>query len=269
MIDLLSDFFEVKSLSLLRLQALHLQLTLELQTCTLLDPTISILSSLAQQYLRLGYTGKSGTLFAQGLKYMKDAEPSTSTQLLWHINYAEYFSRIGNLPKAKHHISQAGEVYLRISGTPRKRIDASERAERILSVAKAGYVLSLIAFEENELEPAMGYVDYAVRVLKTGITAVTNTTKSVQSKPVDYDPFSTDPRPKPEVTEASGVQFGSKLWGFKSVRTCAISPNPRRSSPCYYDMACFFPSVARPEMQNSGYDKPTNPQRPCDPRTGG
>jgi separase len=174
-------------------------------------------ASLALQYLRLGYTGKAGALFAQGLKQMKDFEPSTSTQIFWHLNYSEYFSRMGVISKAKYHVSQAGEIYTRSFNNSKKLIDPSEKAERILAVGQAGFVLSLIAFEENELEKAIGHIDYAIRVLKTGIAAVERAGTLVKTSSRDYDPFSSDAKPVVEQVENRGIQFGSKLWSFKSV----------------------------------------------------
>jgi len=216
-LELLNDFFDFKSLPLLQVQALHLHLRLKLHVSKNLDDIIPLYSTLALTYLRLGYTGKAGTIFAEGLKQMKDSEPSTSTQLLWHLSYAEYYARISSVPKAKHHMLQAGEVYDRISRVTKKRMDPTERAERILAVGKAGFVISLIAFEENHLEEAIGQIDYAIRVLKTGITAVEKSLRRIQTKSPDYDPFSSEPRPQVVEPQATGVQFGSKLWAFKSV----------------------------------------------------
>jgi hypothetical protein len=153
---------------------------------------------------------------------MKNSEPSTSTQILWHISYSEYFSRIGGIQKAKLHICQAGEIYARSFSNSKKWIDASERAERVLAVGRAGFVLSLIAFEENELEKAIGHVDYAIRVLKTGIAAVERAERVVKVGSRDYDPFSSDAKPPVEQLEIKGIQFGSKLWSFKSVRVSTI-----------------------------------------------
>ena len=147
---------------------------------------------------------------------MKDSQVSLSSQLLWHLNYAEYFTRIGALAKAKAQLSQAGEIYRRNFSTPTKRTTRTERAEKVLAVARAGSVFSLIAFEESELDKAIAYIDYTIRVLKTGITAAEKTVKTARSSQ-DCDPFSSDPRPRVETAEKKGVKFGPKLWTFKSV----------------------------------------------------
>jgi len=205
-------------LSLLRVQSLHLLLTLKSHLTKNLNEIIPIYASLAETYLRLGYTGKAGTLFAQASKHMKDSQPSPSTLLRWHLTYAEYYARISNLTKANFHISQAGILYTSTFSSDRKWIEPAERAERVLAVGKAGFVLSLIAFEESELEKAIGYVDYAIRVLKTGIAAAERAGKVVTMATRDYDPFSSDPRPPVEEVRPKGIQFGCKLWSFKSVR---------------------------------------------------
>ena len=149
---------------------------------------------------------------------MKDSEPSPSTLLLWHITYAEYYARISNLAKANFHISQAGNLYTSTFSRDNQRIEPAERTERVLAVGKAGFVLSLIAFEERDLEKAIGYVDYAIRVLKTGIAAANRAGRVVKMVTRDCDPFSSDSRSPVEEVESNGIQFGSKLWTFKSVR---------------------------------------------------
>lgn len=148
---------------------------------------------------------------------MKDGDPSTSTQLLWHLNYAEYFARIGILAKAKSHMSQAGDVYTRNLGIQKKWIGSSERVERILAVGRAGFVFSLISFEENELEKAIGHIDYTIRVLKTGITNVERSNKVIKTSTRDFNPFSSVERPETQQCENDIIKFGPKLWKFKSV----------------------------------------------------
>ena len=170
---------------------------------------------------------------------MKNSEPSTSIQILWHLNYAEYFARIGTISKAKFHMSNAGEVYTRNFSNSKKRITPKEKAERVLAVGRAGFVFSLIAFEENELERAIGYIDYALRVLKTGITAVERAGRAVKVRSRDYDPFSSDAKPSIEQVENKGIQFGSKLWSFKSVRILVYRTNNRHFSWRYYNMGFY------------------------------
>jgi hypothetical protein len=147
---------------------------------------------------------------------MKDSQPSTSTQLHWHLSYAEYFARIGVVPKAKQHMAEAGEIYTRHFSSGGKRIDPAERAERILAVGRAGFVLSLIAFEESELEKAIGCIDYAIKVLKTGISAVERTGRNKIASRND-DPFALERPTVPDKADKSSIQFGSKVWRFKSV----------------------------------------------------
>jgi len=226
----------MKSLSLLRVQSLHLLLKLQFHPSKNLDTLIFLYASLALQYLNLGYTGKAGTLFAQGLKQMKDSEPAASIQTLWHLNYAEYFARIGVISKAKFHISQAGDVYARNFSNSKKGISPTEKAEQVLAVGRAGFVFSLIAFEENELEKAIGYIDYAIRVLKTGITAVERAGRAVKVASRDFDPFSSDTTPAVENAENKRIQFGSKLWSFKRVCILICGTNGRRFSRQYYNV---------------------------------
>lgn len=151
---------------------------------------------------------------------MQNSAPSNSTQLQWHLHYAEYYARIGVIAKANSHISQAGEIYTQEFSSPKKRLDPKERAQRILAVGRAGYVLSLVAFEGNELEKAIGYIDYSIRVLKTGIASVErSSTRAAKASSPDYDPFSSEKKPMLEKANVDngGIQIGSKLWAYKSV----------------------------------------------------
>ena len=119
-------------------------------------------------------------------------------------------------------------------------MDASERAERILAVGRAGYVLSLIAFEENHLEESIGHIDYAVRVLKTGITAVEKVYQPAKRSSPDYDPFSSEPRPKLEKSDTTSILFGSKLWVFKTVLPFHLTKSDiRLSLPHYCNMDVY------------------------------
>ena len=108
-------------------------------------------------------------------------------------------------------------------------------------MGKAGFVLSLIAFEESELEKAIGFVDYAIRVLKTGIAAAERAGRIVKMATTDYDPFSSDPRPPVEEVVPRGIQFGCKLWSFKSVRLTlnCCDGDDRRSSMRCYNTECY------------------------------
>ena len=150
---------------------------------------------------------------------MQNSAPSTPIQLQWHIHYAEYFARVGVIGKAKAEMSQAGDIYTKEFGATKKRLDPNERALRILAVGRAGYVFSLIAFEENELEKAIGFIDYSIRVLRTAITNLERTTRTVKTSSSDFDPFSSQKRPMSEGinVENKGLQFGSRLWAYKSV----------------------------------------------------
>jgi separase len=212
----MNDFFELKCLSLLRLQTLHLLLKLQTHLTQSLDTIIPLHANLALQYTNLGYTGKAGLHFAQAQQIMKDSSPSTSTVLIWHLNYAEYYATLGSPAKAKTHMAHAAQTFTR-AVIPGKRLDSREKGERVWAVGRAGYILSRIAFEEGELERAIGYVDYAIRVFKTGISALE---RAERPRSQEYDPFSAEKPPPP--TEPKGVKFGSRLWGFKTVITLGV-----------------------------------------------
>jgi separase len=51
------------------------------------------------QFLRLGYSGKGGLAFAKAEVLLSSKMGSTESRLIWHLGYAEYLLKIGNISK--------------------------------------------------------------------------------------------------------------------------------------------------------------------------
>jgi separase len=51
------------------------------------------------QFLRLGYSGKAGLAFAKAEVLLSSKIASTESRLIWHLAYAEYLLKIGNISK--------------------------------------------------------------------------------------------------------------------------------------------------------------------------
>lgn len=71
----------------------------ELQNNSDASNLVCSLSSLALQFLRLGYSGKAGLSLAKAEILINRQTISTESKLIWHTVYAEYLFRIGNTEK--------------------------------------------------------------------------------------------------------------------------------------------------------------------------
>lgn len=99
-LETISDYLAAKGEEYLRVPALTLiTKILEFQKCD--DPTqlVLSLSKLGHQFLELGYTGKAGLSLAKAQNLLPSSMLSTEAKLQWHLVYAEYLLRIGNIEK--------------------------------------------------------------------------------------------------------------------------------------------------------------------------
>jgi separase len=71
----------------------------ELQKDSDASELVTNLCALGQQLLRLGYTGKAGLSLAKAKHLISIQTASTDSKLRWHIVYAEYLARTGNITK--------------------------------------------------------------------------------------------------------------------------------------------------------------------------
>ena len=118
-------------------------------------------------------------------------------------------------------------------------------------------MLSLIAFEESDLERAIGYLDYAIKVLKTGINAAERSGKTGKNTTTVSDPFASAAKPAVEKTEQRGIQFGAKVWPFKSVYSLFYAADVRHFLPRYRSRVYYLRSAAPLERESTGSVKLT------------
>lgn len=95
-----ADFLNAKGEEYLALPVLHLLVKIqELQESPDTSELVTMLCDLALQYLRLGYSGKTGMSLARAESLLVHGSVSMEARLRWHITYAEYLARIGNSVK--------------------------------------------------------------------------------------------------------------------------------------------------------------------------
>jgi separase len=94
------EFLNAKGEEYLALPVLRLLVRIgELQKDLDSSELVTNLCALGLQLLRLGYTGKAGLSLAKAEHLISQQTASTESRLRWHIVYAEYLARIGNLTK--------------------------------------------------------------------------------------------------------------------------------------------------------------------------
>ncbi|KAF2132365.1 hypothetical protein P153DRAFT_335207 [Dothidotthia symphoricarpi CBS 119687] len=143
------DFLNAKGEEYLALPVLHLLVKIfELRKGSDVSELLSTTCSLALQYLRLGYTGKAGHAFVKAEALLGHKSISTEASLAWHLSYAEYLARIGNITKCTNilstaqSIAQADSTFMDLA-KPSTTLSGRLRFNRIL--ADACYVYSLLA----------------------------------------------------------------------------------------------------------------------------
>ncbi|PWW75361.1 hypothetical protein C7212DRAFT_358438 [Tuber magnatum] len=169
-LDMLAEFSEMKGEADLKMCALKVLLSLrEIEKQADYDALVRLETLMGLQYLRLGYSGRSGMTMAKAQALMKKdrANVSTVTVLQWHIAYTEYLVNIGNLEKAEEYLEAASSILeededltdARMSGT---RIAKRVKINRI--IADAAYVMSLLTFEKGNPSDALAHARRCVRL---------------------------------------------------------------------------------------------------------
>ncbi|EPS43867.1 hypothetical protein H072_2091 [Dactylellina haptotyla CBS 200.50] len=165
---LLGDFLDMKGYSVARKQALELLVKLY----TILDYSIDVVVkckiSLSIQYLRLGFSGKSGNVLSESDQWIKKEGVSTATKLEWNLAYIEYLLSTGegNLNKGASYLSATQEI---VENDPEVLAAAAsgakmqKRIELNRLVSRACYVSSLLALDKGNIN---GSIAFARRSLK-------------------------------------------------------------------------------------------------------
>jgi len=95
-----ADFLDAKGKEYDALPVLHLLVRIqELKDCSDPSELITVSCTLALHYLRLGYSGKAGSHLIKSRELISASSAPTEAKLRWHIAYAEYLLRIGDINK--------------------------------------------------------------------------------------------------------------------------------------------------------------------------
>ncbi|KAF2022052.1 hypothetical protein BU24DRAFT_384489 [Aaosphaeria arxii CBS 175.79] len=146
--------------------------------------------TLAILYLRLGYAGKAGQIFALAETTVKTSIVSTEGKLTWYIAYAEYLLSIGNLSACEHTLSDAEELARSDTDFNKLQKSSTSLSERLRSntiLADACYVHSLHAAKNGYLKDAGRYAKQCVALNRRTWAALESRSTSDKSK---FDPTS-------------------------------------------------------------------------------
>jgi separase len=143
------EFLNAKGEEYLALPVLRLLVRIsELQKNPDTSERVTDLCALGLQFLRLGYTGKAGLSLAKAETLLTQQTASTESRLRWHIVYAEYLARIGNIAKgvavmtAAQKLALADQSFMDLT-KPSTTLSGRMRFNRVL--ADAAYVHSLLS----------------------------------------------------------------------------------------------------------------------------
>ncbi|KAF2007417.1 hypothetical protein P154DRAFT_454204 [Amniculicola lignicola CBS 123094] len=157
----LVNFLAAKGEDYICLHVLHLLVRiLELKGDPDLSSLTSVLSSLGLQFLRLGYSGKAGLVFAKAETLVRQERISTEAKLQWHIGYAEYLLKIGTPAKCEailrvaQGIAHADAGFSRLAKST-KPLAGMIRYNRVL--ADACHVSSMLALSTGHHQTSAKY----------------------------------------------------------------------------------------------------------------
>ncbi|KAF2476212.1 uncharacterized protein BDR25DRAFT_331118 [Lindgomyces ingoldianus] len=126
---------------------------------------VSNLCALGLHLLRLGYSEKAGLAFAKAESVISSTNTSTEARLQWHLAYAEYLLKIGNLTKCQGTLSSAKTVALddaQFMELTKASTTLSGRVRFNKILADACYVHSLLAINAGSFKEASRYAKRCV-----------------------------------------------------------------------------------------------------------
>ncbi|EKG18341.1 Peptidase C50 separase [Macrophomina phaseolina MS6] len=150
-LQMASDFLGMKGLDFLRLPVLSIMSKgLELQQPPNYGKLIQALASLGAQYVRLGYSGKAGTVLGKAQVIVETGDVPTEAVLQWQLAYAEYMLVLGNLEKCGETLSAAHKL--------------AENDPALL--AEASHLYSLLSLSSGFPTEALAYAKQCVNLNK-------------------------------------------------------------------------------------------------------
>ncbi|KAF3903760.1 Separin [Dactylellina cionopaga] len=161
----------MKGYSLSRKHALELLVKLYKILDYSVDVVVRCKISLGVQYLRLGFSGKSGAVLSEADQWTKKEAVSTATKLEWNLAYTEYLISTGegNLSKgtnylgATHDIVENDPTVLAAAASGAK---IQHRVELNRLVSRACYVSSLLALNKGSINTSIALARRSLKLIQ-------------------------------------------------------------------------------------------------------
>ncbi|KAB2580712.1 Separin [Lasiodiplodia theobromae] len=167
-LQMVSDFLGMKGMDFLRVPVLStMSKAMELQEPPDCGKLVQSLASLGAQYVRLGYSGKAGTVLAKAQGILETRDVPTEAVLQWHLAYAEYMLVLGNLEKCGETLSAARDLaesdpMISSMATPKASFSTKLRYNKLLS--EASHVYSLLSLSSGYPSEALAYAKQCVNL---------------------------------------------------------------------------------------------------------
>ncbi|KAI9675787.1 MAG: hypothetical protein M1829_003212 [Trizodia sp. TS-e1964] len=195
-LQLIADFLDMKGLGELCCPTLCLiTKTRELETTHKPAAVVKTLSSLALQYLKLGYSGKAALQLAKAKPFVQEEGFPADARLIWQIAYAQYFLDIGNLEQCETFLTTAqsiaqGDSNLIKNATGSSTITGRSKLNRL--IADASHICSQLAFEKGNMEEALVHAKRSVKLNYRIWASLENRSRKLP-KELDVTTHSRDP----------------------------------------------------------------------------
>ncbi|KAF3285445.1 hypothetical protein TWF970_010500 [Orbilia oligospora] len=168
---LLVDFLDMKGYAMARKQALELLLRLYRMLDYSVDVLVGCTISLGVQYLRLGFSGKSGSILADADAWITKENVSTTTKLEWNLAYTEYLISTGegNLSKGTDFLGAAQEMVEQdpaVFAAAASGAKMQKRVELNRLVSRACYVSSLLALDKGSINTSIALARRSLKLIQ-------------------------------------------------------------------------------------------------------
>ncbi|KAF3937250.1 Separin [Dactylella cylindrospora] len=170
-LNLLVDFLDMKGYSMARKQSLELLVKLYKILDYPVDLVLKCKITLGVQYLRLGFSGKCGTILSEADHWIQKGDVSTSTKLEWNLAYAEYLISIGegNLEKGVSCLDGAQDIADNdpsIFAAASSGAKMQRRVDLNKLISRACYVSSLLALEKGNINNSIALARRSLKLIQ-------------------------------------------------------------------------------------------------------
>ncbi|KAK6503529.1 hypothetical protein TWF481_008543 [Arthrobotrys musiformis] len=170
-LKLLVDFLDMKGYAMARKQALELLLRLYKMLDYSIDVVVSCTVSLGVQYLRLGFSGMSGSILSDADAWVKKGDASTATKLEWNLAYTEYLISTGegNLSKGTDFLAAAQDMVEQdpaVFAAAASGAKMQKRVELNRLVSRACYVSSLLALDKGSINTSIALARRSLKLIQ-------------------------------------------------------------------------------------------------------